>query len=102
MNGAVRQAVYMTEAPRTRAPLAELTEVQRRRLDQAQDAIGRALKRVEVRREEFADLAAQVAIGLGRGGASAVARHFGWTPQHASALVAAYRAKQDAEGGNVA
>ncbi|MET8631615.1 hypothetical protein [Streptomyces sp. NPDC004680] len=92
----------MTEAPRTRAPLAELTEVQRRRLDQAQDAIGRALKRVEVRREEFADLAAQVAIGLGRGGASAVARHFGWTPQHASALVAAYRAKQDAEGGNVA
>jgi hypothetical protein len=78
------------------------SEVQRRRLDQAQGAIDKALRRVEVRREEFADLAAEVAIGLGRGGASAVARHFGWTPQHASALVAAYRAKQAPEGGNVA
>ncbi|MEV6954546.1 hypothetical protein [Streptomyces sp. NPDC051183] len=36
-------------------------------------------------------------MDLGRGGAPAVARHMEWTPQYASTLAAAYKAKQAAQ-----
>ncbi|MEV5014241.1 hypothetical protein ACIGW1_15060 [Streptomyces sp. NPDC053780] len=84
----------MSSAPRTRARQAELTGFHKQKLDEAQAAVGEALRAVEDCRAAFTDLAAWTALDLGRGGASAVARHFGWSPQYASALVAAYKAKQ--------
>ncbi|MFD4262682.1 hypothetical protein ACFWR9_34965 [Streptomyces sp. NPDC058534] len=84
----------MSDVPRTRARQAELTGLHMRQLDEAQAAVGEALRAVEDCRAAFNDLAAWTALDLGRGGASAVARHFGWSPQYASALVAAYKAKQ--------
>ncbi|MFI6567571.1 hypothetical protein [Streptomyces sp. NPDC050534] len=65
-------------------------------------AVDKAVRSADLKREAFADTAAQIALDLGRGGASAVARHFGWTPQYVSALVAAYKAKQAPREGSAA
>ena len=84
----------VSSAPRTRARQAELTAAQRRELDQGQAAITRALEEVERLRATFAETAGRIAVDLGRGGNSAVARHLDVTPQHVSALAVAYKAKQ--------
>ncbi|MFI1941216.1 hypothetical protein ACH44C_29255 [Streptomyces purpureus] len=78
----------MSDTLRTRARQAELSPAQKRELDRAQAALVRAKK-------AFAKTAGRIAVDLGRGGNSAVARHLDVTPQHISGLAAAYRAKLD-------
>ncbi|MET9362616.1 hypothetical protein ABZX93_17115 [Streptomyces sp. NPDC006632] len=86
----------MTGTPRTRAPQAALTDAQKRELDRAKKAADDAAT-------AFRRAAGRLAIELGRGGAPAVARHMGWTPQYVSTLAAAYRADQgQAEGSEAA
>ncbi|MFD8146664.1 hypothetical protein [Streptomyces sp. NPDC059708] len=82
----------MSETPRPRARQAELTPAQRRELDRLQAAVAGA-------KQAFADAAGRIAVELGRGGNSAVARHLDVTPQHVSGLALAYRAKQTAGAG---
>ncbi|WP_338677743.1 hypothetical protein V1460_35735 [Streptomyces sp. SCSIO 30461] len=81
----------MTHKPRTRAPQAALTDAQKHELDRARKAADDAVA-------HFRETAGRIAVDLGRGGAPAVARHMEWTPQYASTLAAAYKAKQAAEG----
>ncbi|MEU4268023.1 hypothetical protein [Streptomyces sp. NPDC026092] len=81
----------MTDKARTRAPQAALTDRQKLELDRAKKAADDAVA-------HFRETAGRIAVDLGRGGAPAVARHMEWTPQYASALAAAYKAKQAAQG----
>ncbi|MER6188247.1 hypothetical protein [Streptomyces sp. NPDC001652] len=77
----------MSDTPRVRARQAELTPAQRLELDELQAAITQA-------KEAFAHAAGRIAVELGRGGNSAVARHLDVTPQHISTLALAYKAQQ--------
>ncbi|MEV7888585.1 hypothetical protein ACWD3I_44150 [Streptomyces sp. NPDC002817] len=77
----------MSDTPRVRARQAELTPAQRLELDELQAAITQA-------KEAFAHAAGRIAVELGRGGNSAVARHLDVTPQHISTLTLAYKAQQ--------
>ncbi|WP_282695829.1 hypothetical protein [Streptomyces sp. CC208A] len=77
----------MSDTPRSRARQAELTAAHRRELDRLQAAVTEA-------KNAFADAAGRIAVELGRGGNSAVARHLDVTPQHISTLAIAYKAKR--------
>ncbi|MDQ0605761.1 hypothetical protein QF037_010194 [Streptomyces canus] len=79
--------LLMSDTPRVRARQAELTPAQRLELDELQAAIAQA-------KEAFAHAAGRIAVELGRGGNSAVARHLDVTPQHISTLALAYKAQQ--------
>ncbi|WP_285529977.1 hypothetical protein [Streptomyces lavendulae] len=81
----------MTDTPRTRARQAELTDAQRRELDQSAAAVGKALEEVERHRQAYARTAHRIADELGRGGTSALARHLGTSSQYVSALIASAR-----------
>ncbi|WP_042804617.1 hypothetical protein [Streptomyces sp. C] len=87
----------MSDTPGSRARQAELTPAQRRELDRLQAAVAGA-------KQAFAEAAGRIAVELGRGGNSAVARHLDVTPQHVSNLALAYRAKAEqhaaTEAGN--
>ncbi|MER6977558.1 hypothetical protein [Streptomyces carpinensis] len=78
----------------TRGTRAALTAAQKRELDAAKQA-------AETAAAHYRETAGRIADELGWGGASAVARHLDWTPQHVSTLVAAHKAKA-AEGSSAA
>lgn len=92
----------MSDGTRTRARQAELTVEQKRALDRDQRALAKALEAVDKARETLGETAGSIAVELGRGGASAVARHMEWTPQYVSTLASAHKAKQAAEGSAAA
>ncbi|KJY37792.1 hypothetical protein, partial [Streptomyces katrae] len=58
-----------------------------RELDRLQAAVTGA-------KEAFAEAAGRIAVELGRGGNSAVARHLDVTPQHVSNLALAFKNKR--------
>ncbi|MFE1561116.1 hypothetical protein ACFW6V_39805 [Streptomyces sp. NPDC058734] len=85
----------MSDTPGSRARQAELTPAQRRELDRLQAAVTGA-------KQAFAEAAGRIAVELGRGGNSAVARHLDVTPQHVSNLALAYRAKTEQQAAGQA
>lgn len=87
LRGSGVHTLLMSDTPRVRARQAELTPAQRLELDELQAAITQA-------KEAFAHAAGRIAVELGRGGNSAVARHLDVTPQHISTLALAYKAQQ--------
>ncbi|MGW6412371.1 hypothetical protein ACWF95_35025 [Streptomyces vinaceus] len=78
----------MSDTPRARARQAELTAAHQRELSEAQIAIDNALEEVERRRKAYAKSAGRIAEELGRGGASALARHLDVSAQYVSTLIA--------------
>ncbi|MFI5548027.1 hypothetical protein ACIA6E_30085 [Streptomyces sp. NPDC051815] len=84
----------MTGPARTRAPQALLSEAQKSDLDQAIRDLESAARAAEEARSALNAAACRIAEECGRGGASAVARHTGWSAQYVSALAAAHRARE--------
>ncbi|MFD0266147.1 hypothetical protein ACFVGY_06050 [Streptomyces sp. NPDC127106] len=84
----------MTDPARTRAPQALLSEAQKNDLDRALKVLESAVRAVEEARSALNATAVRVAEECGRGGASAVARHAGWSAQYVSTLAVAYRARE--------
>ncbi len=57
--------------------------------------LGKALEAAGEERAALNATAGRIARDCGRGGASAAARHFGWSAQYVSTLAAACRASEE-------
>ncbi len=84
----------MTAPARNRAPQALLSGSQKETLDRALKALEHAVRAAEAARSALNTAAGRIAEECGRGGASAVARHTGWSAQYVSTLAAAHRDRE--------